>query len=371
MREVPVMVGRLPAEVYQVLRRELRQGFIPAGGRLPTEAELGARFGAGRNTIRRALALLAEEGLIETRRGSGSIVRTRLDDTHQSIVAVMYSGDLGLLTQVQDAALERGHTLSLFSQQRRYWDVAAEAAFLRQVRAQRHRGLLAFCSPIAPRNDALLAELVADGTRVIHTAPCAETLPVEEYLLPDYERAGYLAATSLLLAGYPRVLCATMPDDGPFALLIERGVRAAITDFTGRPASLQSLAEEPLAGTRFDMPRVGREADGPARLLRLAEPDLGRCGVVVSTLDRAEVMVGVLRQAGVYDPTRLGLIGIETTEAAGRATELPAIRFPFAELYHRALVAITEPEVPPLRVLLAPRLEGHALLNPALAGVSP
>ncbi|MGY9046409.1 MAG: phosphonate metabolism transcriptional regulator PhnF [Rhodobacterales bacterium] len=50
------------------------------GDKLPTEAELSARFGVNRHTVRRALADLAEQGLVHARRGSGVFVTPRPTD---------------------------------------------------------------------------------------------------------------------------------------------------------------------------------------------------------------------------------------------------------------------------------------------------
>lgn len=58
------------------LRQEIAEGHRP-GDRLPTEAQLAARFGVNRHTVRRALASLAEEGLLHSRRGAGVFVAAR------------------------------------------------------------------------------------------------------------------------------------------------------------------------------------------------------------------------------------------------------------------------------------------------------
>jgi GntR family transcriptional regulator len=60
--------------VAAVLTRELKAGLVRRGARLPGEVELASRFGVSRNTVRAALAQLAEDGLISTRSGKGSFV---------------------------------------------------------------------------------------------------------------------------------------------------------------------------------------------------------------------------------------------------------------------------------------------------------
>lgn len=51
-----------------------------AGGRLPTEPTLAARFGVNRHTIRRAVAALAEQGLVRVEQGRGTFVADHLID---------------------------------------------------------------------------------------------------------------------------------------------------------------------------------------------------------------------------------------------------------------------------------------------------
>ena len=53
---------------------EIRSGALAPGHRIPTERELGERFGAARETVRHATALLRAQGLIEVRRGQGTYV---------------------------------------------------------------------------------------------------------------------------------------------------------------------------------------------------------------------------------------------------------------------------------------------------------
>ncbi|GGX10705.1 GntR family transcriptional regulator [Streptomyces noursei] len=59
--------------VAHVLRGQVVRGAFP-GGVLPDERALVAEFGTSRNTVREALGLLRDEGLVERRRGVGTVV---------------------------------------------------------------------------------------------------------------------------------------------------------------------------------------------------------------------------------------------------------------------------------------------------------
>jgi GntR family transcriptional regulator len=56
------------------VRRQVEAGDFGAGRLLPSEAELSATYGASRVTVRRALELLRDEGLVDARQGFGWFV---------------------------------------------------------------------------------------------------------------------------------------------------------------------------------------------------------------------------------------------------------------------------------------------------------
>ncbi len=60
--------------ITETLEGELAGGHYGPGDQLPTEAALSTRFDVNRHTVRRALADMAERGVVQSRRGSGVYV---------------------------------------------------------------------------------------------------------------------------------------------------------------------------------------------------------------------------------------------------------------------------------------------------------
>lgn len=56
------------------IERAMADGTYAAGSRLPGETEIADLYGVNRHTVRRALAALAERGLVRAERGSGTYV---------------------------------------------------------------------------------------------------------------------------------------------------------------------------------------------------------------------------------------------------------------------------------------------------------
>ncbi|TGD96187.1 phosphonate metabolism transcriptional regulator PhnF [Methylobacterium nonmethylotrophicum] len=63
-------------QIADGLSADIEAGRLAAGSQLPTEAALAARYGVNRHTVRRALAALAERGLVRATQGRGTFVET-------------------------------------------------------------------------------------------------------------------------------------------------------------------------------------------------------------------------------------------------------------------------------------------------------
>ncbi|OKK02276.1 GntR family transcriptional regulator [Streptomyces sp. CB03234] len=65
--------------VVEQLRAQLTDGEWAVGDRIPTEHELAEQLGVGRNTVREAVRVLVHAGLLESRQGNGTFVRSTAD----------------------------------------------------------------------------------------------------------------------------------------------------------------------------------------------------------------------------------------------------------------------------------------------------
>lgn len=67
-------------QISAAIERDITGGRFGPGARLPTEAELSARFGVNRHTVRRAMEALEMRGLVRIEQGRGSFVAEDLLD---------------------------------------------------------------------------------------------------------------------------------------------------------------------------------------------------------------------------------------------------------------------------------------------------
>lgn len=61
-------------QIANQLRRNIQEAVFKVGDRLPTETELSKQFGVNRHTLRRAMEVLRQEGIVGIERGRGTFV---------------------------------------------------------------------------------------------------------------------------------------------------------------------------------------------------------------------------------------------------------------------------------------------------------
>ena len=348
------------ASVYRTLRREIEQGKHPAGGRLQSERELGKRFDVSRMTLRQAIARLAAEGLVEARQGSGTYVahHSGAGADRVNLISIMYTMDSGILPQVQAHALSRGCLLSVFLQTRTQWNPRAERQFLQQVKQQGHRALLAFCSPLKPRNDDLLRELEHSGVRVLHIEHYRQELPDQNYLLPDFRRAGHMAAVALMLAGYREIRLVTYKtSQAPYELLQIDGFGAALLEHRGSFDPDSCLLE----GMKCEDDET--DADYQNKLVAFLRGLPPNCGLAVHSAGHAAMLVEAARTAGIGVPEDLGIIGIDVAGHGEDAEVVDTLTFNRPALLRRAVDEVLTPDWPGIHELVRPLRTHHGTVR--------
>jgi DNA-binding FadR family transcriptional regulator len=76
-KSTPLQRHNLADAVVNKLQQQLSLGEYQAGQKLPSEPELMEQFGVGRSTIREAIRILANTGLLSVRQGSGTFVEVQ------------------------------------------------------------------------------------------------------------------------------------------------------------------------------------------------------------------------------------------------------------------------------------------------------
>lgn len=90
-------------EIAHELRQAIRAGEYPPGSTIPALPELMRRYGVARNTVRDAVNILTQEGLVTPQQGVGTVVR----DTTPTRSHPAARGDQPDLARLRSAGQDR------------------------------------------------------------------------------------------------------------------------------------------------------------------------------------------------------------------------------------------------------------------------
>lgn len=209
----------MPSKYVQIaalLRTKIQEGFYQSTMRLPTEMELSQTYQVNRQTVRRALSLLTNEGLIERRQGSGSYVRDS-SQAHGNSIAILttYINDYIFPSILQDAQTifaRNGYSTMVFCTHNQ---VDMERKVLKDILNSPVCGLLVegTKSALPNPNLDLYQQLRDAGIPVVflHGSYCA--LPNPVCISDDDSQGGYLLTQFLLKKGHKNIAGIFKSDD--------------------------------------------------------------------------------------------------------------------------------------------------------------
>ncbi|MDE7242362.1 MAG: GntR family transcriptional regulator, partial [Oscillospiraceae bacterium] len=185
--------------VADALRSHIQVGKYAAADILPSEFAIAQEYQVSRQTVRRALSILAQDGLIETRQGSGShIVRTAPASANRHSVAVIvtYISDYvfpGILREIEDVLSQQECTFIIYATRNQ---IANERKILGRLLEQPVDGIIveATKSALPNPNLDLYRKLMANGTPLVFIHGYYADLPEPHCVLDDnYEGCVMLA----------------------------------------------------------------------------------------------------------------------------------------------------------------------------------
>ncbi len=203
----------LSKQLTELISRNLKQGITA----LPTEAAIAAQYQVSRQTVRAALSLLRSQGLIESRKGSGSYATGLSPDTDRNIVPILIASNQEyiyphLLTDIRTALAEKGYQLEVHPTEN---DVSRERQLLLSLLAAPPRGVIVegAKSALPTPNADLFEKLKAAGTKFLFLHNKYDALPDEICIKDDNYYGGYLLASHLTELGHTRIAGIFKADD--------------------------------------------------------------------------------------------------------------------------------------------------------------
>jgi len=353
--------------ISRELAAEILAGHYRASGRLPSEAQLVARFQVSRSTIGHALRSLQEQGLIERRAGSGTYIRARgeqkgeapstrpelgmiVPSMRQTEIFELICGELASLARVDDHGL--------------WWGGSAPPVSEAKM--------------TVPEAEELCSRFIERGVAGVFFVPFEHQA--------DREAANRRISERLRQAGIPVVLIdrdiSAFPTRSEFDLvgvdnfaggymlaehLIKLGMRRLA--YVMRPLTA-STVDARIAGARIamldhglEMPRNFIYAGDPtdAKFVRSFAQAKHLDAVLCTSDHLAAQLLQSLNRLGIKVPETLRLVGFDNVRFAGLLTiPLTTMEQPCRDIaltaYNALRDRIANPTLPPRTLMVTPRL---------------
>lgn len=339
------------------LREAIKSRTYPPGGKLPTEQELARANEVSLTTVRRAMEMLAAEGLVIRRQGAGTFVaeqptattlRRRGGELAVGVVVpdtTMYFP--AVLKGIEETLAAAGARLMLACSR---YDLAEDERAVESLLDGGVNGLL-LVPTLMGRADpaAYLADLYrADVPIVLVERGLDTTSPgdASEYVRTDHEAGGYQAVAHLAGLGHRR-LALVLRTGSPTSEPVARGFHRAVDDL-----GLEAVDQIDVSPTGW---RPG-EPDSARRAIS----EQGATGVVSLGDREGTLLVSAARRAGVTVPGQLAVVTYDDDIADLAEVPLTAVSPPKYHLGRLAaellLRRLAEPDLPRHQVRLRPSI---------------
>ncbi|HJB96677.1 MAG TPA: GntR family transcriptional regulator [Candidatus Mediterraneibacter intestinigallinarum] len=292
------------------VRKEIESGRLSRGDKLPSENEMMEQFDVSRQTVRRAMGDLAENGIVEGRRGSGTYVtvNTRRYTGKEIRIAVMltYVDTYifpSIIKGIESVLSREGCTLQISMTDNA---VEKERMLLREfIRTRSVDGIIAETvkSALPNPNLKLYRELEGLGIPVMFVNSYYKELDIPHVSMDD-QKAGYLAAKHLTECGHSRIGGIFKADDGQGHLRYA-GYTDALMEQDIRIRGDQVIW--------IDSEELRSMEEESAKFLKRLE---GCTACVCYNDETAYKLVSIFQKAGLRVPEDLSIVGIDNSELA-------------------------------------------------------
>lgn len=345
-------------QIYKELLRAIAQGEYVEGQRLPSEADLVARFATSRPTVARALQTLQQQGVIERRVGSGSYVR-RASAERSDLFALLIPGlaeteifgplcrEMSRSAQNSRHALLWGDPTDEASTQEEQAEQLCEQYIARKVSG-------VFFAPLefSPNRDSvnqrICSALDRAGIPVVLLDRDITAFPRRSHydvVGIDNRRAGFIVTDHLLRLGCRRIAFLGRAGSAPSVALRMAGYREALAS-----AGITAEPDWVCMGCPADLQFV-------QAIIERVRPEAFVC----ANDDTAANLMHTLDELGLHIPRDIRIVGIDDVRYAQLLrVPLTTLRQPCQYIGAAALRAmlerIAQPDMPARDILFACRL---------------
>ena len=297
-------------KMHHDLQEQIRLGELRSGDRVPSENQLAAAYQVSRQTVRKALAILEQEGYIYAVHGKGTFVSERVRPEHKShniAVVTTYLSDYifpRVIQGIDEVLTAQGYSILLKNTRN---SRSQEARCLEELLQKDIDGVIIepSKSQISCRHLHLYERLEEYGIPYVFIQGCFDQMEDKPQVLMDDCRGGHLITKYLLDTGHRDIAGVFKADD--------------IQGQNRHRGYVQALQE---AGVLYDPDKViwfhteDRKVHPQEGIRRLISKGTRLDSVVCYNDQIAFSIIGGLHQIGVSIPEDLSITGYDNSMLA-------------------------------------------------------
>ncbi len=195
----------LHARIAARVRRDIREGLYAPGQRIPAEVDLARELGVSRGTVRHALRVLLNDGVIQTVAGRGSFVPDAISRRSAGLIgmilpSVVRARNPELISGAEETVRQAGYSLVLGISGDDRW---LETEQIQRIVSQGASGLIVYAVD-GPLDVPALRRLIDRGFPIVLIDRYFPDLAVDAVTM-DNISGGFLAVQHLAQRGYRRI----------------------------------------------------------------------------------------------------------------------------------------------------------------------
>lgn len=293
------------------LKEKLSANLGTGAYRLPSEDSLAMQYGVSRQTVRQALALLQQEGLIEKRKGSGSWSTGLSADPSRNQVAVLLTSSSeyiypSLLADIQSVLIPKGYTVQVYATNN---SVSTEREILRTLFESPVRGLIAegCCTALPNPNLELYERLMRHQTSILFLNNFYPALKETICLQDENYNGGYFLGRHLLKKQHTKIA-------GIFKIDDIQGQERAFGWMSAMRDSGLPLPDEHIAWFTSREVEILRKKQDTSFLRNFIHGPLKSCSAVICYNDEiAYWLIKELKRAGLQVPQEVSVVSFDNS----------------------------------------------------------
>ena len=205
-------------QIVRDIKKSINTGKYEADSKLPSENELSQKYGVSRQTVRKAIGFLTEEGFVYARHGSGTFVATRINKNagNKNIAVVCtYMTDYifpRVIQGINSVLADNGYSILLKTTNN---SRHGEAWCMEELLSKNIDGMIIepSQSAISCQHQVLYDQMDAMGIPYVFIQGCYESMEDRPHVMLDDVLGGQLVTDHLLSLGHKRIAGIFKADD--------------------------------------------------------------------------------------------------------------------------------------------------------------